>query len=123
MSDSSAPTLLLVSADLMLGGQVNTSAKAAGFTIDRCLSTAKANEKLAANKYPVVVLELGLDGLDLAAVKAAAGDATVIGFAGHVRTELLEAAQQAGVTAVTNGQMHAQGEAIFRKLRDQSTAS
>lgn len=101
----------------MLGSTVVTHAKAAGFTVDRCLSMAKASEKLGATDYPVVVVELVLNGLDISQLKESCGSAAVLGFAGHVRTDLINQAEACGMSFVTNGQMHSQGEAIFRNLR------
>lgn len=110
-------SLLLASGDLIVGTTVNNHAQTAGFDVDRCLSATKALTKLSERSYPVVVLELGLEGLDIKAVKVAAGDATVIGFVGHVRGDLIDAAKACGVIVCTNGQIHSQGEAIFRELR------
>lgn len=111
------PNLLLVSSDLMLGGLANTQATNAGFRVLRCLSEVKAHERLAEQSFEVVVVELGISDLDLERLKKACGEAAVVGFAGHVRTDLLTAADRAGLTVLTNGQLHGQGAEILAKIR------
>lgn len=113
-------TMLLVSGDLLLGTTVNRHGQAAGYEVVRCLSNAKAMLHLAEQKFQLVVVELGMDGLDFAAVVQQSQPAQVLGFAGHVQTEQIARAQAAGMTVLTNGQIHSQGEAVFRKLRPEA---
>lgn len=116
MPDTIKPELLLISADLMLGGTAHRHATDAGFTVVRCLSETKAIERLAESEYPVVLVELGIDKLDIPSLKTAANTSVVIGFAGHVRGDLLGIAEGAGIQVLTNGQLHGQGTEILRSV-------
>src|SRR5271163_4187797 len=73
--------ILLVEDNDRLSGLLTTGLSSASFEADVVVSAAAAEAALAANQYPVIVLDLGLpdiDGLDFLQEMRRRGDATPV---------------------------------------------
>lgn len=102
----------------MLGGPIKAAAERAGFEHRRALSWAGAQSQLAGVAPCVVLVDLDLDGCDLASL--ADSPHVVAVYGPHVRTDLFEAAAAAGIeNRLTRGQLSGHGEQTLRGLREQ----
>jgi len=102
---------LLLATDLMFATRVLGAAQAAGQTVEICPTVAKLLEKAAEPEVRLVLVDLGLPGLDLGqvvpALRAAAPAAHITAFGAHVDVERLQAAAAAGCHEVlTRNQFH-----------------
>lgn len=103
---------VILSTDLMLGSQLSGAAARTGVSVQSCGSAEKLLERIAPGDTALVILDLGLPGLDVAALVAAirqrSATAKIIAFGPHVHKERLAAAAAAGCDRVmSRGQFHA----------------
>lgn len=93
------PRVLLVCSDLFFSTQLRSAAQSAGATVDVELSAARIVEQTATGAYTLVVIDLEIMGLDLAAVIAGLpidNRPVVVAFGPHVQAQRLKAAREAG---------------------------
>lgn len=94
---------LLVGSDLFFASKITGTAAALGGRIEVAASMEQARAKLAEQPYRCVLIDLGLPGLELSGLLAAASGEprpVVVAFGPHVQTQSLQAARDAGCDAV-----------------------
>ena len=112
--------IVLVSRDLMLSSKLEGVARSLGQTLKSVGSGAAALGN--AEECQVIVVDLELPGLDIAALVEGIKNRTqqpdnVIAYAPHVRTEKLAAAREAGCDlVVSRGQIMSDAESILRRF-------
>ncbi|TWU25521.1 hypothetical protein [Bythopirellula polymerisocia] len=112
--------IVLVSRDLMLSSKLEGVARSLGQTLKSVGSGAAALGN--AEERQVIVVDLELPGLDIAALVKGIKNRTqqpdkVIAYAPHVRTEKLAAAKEAGCDlVVSRGQIMSDAESILRRF-------
>lgn len=115
--------ILHLTQDLMLSSTAAATARGLGQPYQPIPNLKKLGEKLGAENCQLLLVDLQLSGLDLAALGELLrplrekGPFPVIGYAQHVETGLLEAGRQAGLDSVlTRGQVHHGLESLFSQL-------
>lgn len=97
------PTGLLVCDDFFFTSKVTGTAQELGGTVLEAGSQADAVLQLSEGRFPLVMIDLGMTGLDvpeLLAALPAENRPTVIAFDSHVNTERMKAAREAGCDEV-----------------------
>lgn len=100
-------TILIAVKDLLFGSKVHEAAKRTGTTVLWSSRFEKLSDQARAKSPDTLIVDLmEPDVLDeLAAVKAHAPATRIIGFLGHERVDLMEAAEALGVEEIlTRGQ-------------------
>ncbi len=94
--------IIAIVPELLVGVRIEEAAKRIGATVASVSSGEEALARLADSGADLIVVDLGMDGLDLAAIVASsrASGATVIAFGPHVDVDSLRAAQRAGIERV-----------------------
>lgn len=120
------PRIVMLATDLMFSSNVS------GFAADRKVKFRQVNTvedfaaELKSADNTLVIIDLGIDRLNLNAAFQAIPDAakpTAIAFAPHVHVEKLNAAEQAGIGRVmSRGQFSAQTGRIVHGFKDQFEA-
>ena len=111
-------TALLLSADLMVCSRVAGAAARCGAQVISVPTVESLFQRLTADRPALVVLDLGLPGLDPSQIvpklKALTPAPRVMAFGPHVQKARLEAAAAAGCdTVLTRGQFHAQLDSLL----------
>jgi len=103
---STPANVLILSKDLLFSSQLHGAVQRAGRQARTCLSQSGCRQQLEAASAEYIIIDLTLPELDLPELKVAAGpDCQLIGYAPHVREDLLAMAEQAGCdTILTRGQ-------------------
>jgi DNA-binding NarL/FixJ family response regulator len=104
--------IVFLSSDLMFGSRVVGAVRALGAPLLLVSRMGELKGKLSPG-CRLVMVDLGLDGLDLSevvtVVRAAAAEARIVAYGAHVNEAALAAASQAGCDQVlTRGQFHNQ---------------
>lgn len=117
------PRIIMLATDLMFSSNVS------GFSADRNLKFKRVDSvedfaaELQSSKHTLVIIDLGVDQLNLDATFQVIPEAlkpTTIAFAPHVHVEKLKAAEQAGIGRVmSRGQFSAQTGRIVHGFKDQ----
>ena len=110
--------VIFFSADLMFGSRVQSVADSIGLELHSVrnlnqLKTAIGEVAQTARVGPLLLVDLECPQADVQTVMDAASsltpDTRIVGYAGHVRTELLESAREAGFQDVlSKGQFNSQ---------------
>ena len=109
----------LLSTDLMFPSRVRAAASACGLELDVVMSPAALDDRLAAAPCELLIVDLSAAGVDLSQLVTQAKAAkhpprTILAVGPHVQEEQLRSAAEAGCDVVlTNGQFHAQMEALL----------
>ena len=110
--------ILVAVRDLMFGSKIDAAAKRLGVEVVWAPRGVPLSQ-VAAERNPAVVLaDLGERGVldELRAVLARAPATHVVGYLGHLETELMDAARGAGVAEVlTRGQLAASLDAVLSR--------
>ncbi|MEX0712538.1 MAG: response regulator [Pirellulales bacterium] len=115
---------LVLTADLTSIARVEAAGKSRGCRVESALSVAALLEKLAEGPADLVIVDLGMSGLDVRQLLAQLQDlprppSTVIAFGPHVHHDKLAAAAQAGADRVlSRGQFFAQADDLLRQYAD-----
>ena len=114
---TSTPDVLILCKELLFSSQIHGAVQRAGRQGRTCLSSSGCLQQLAAGPIAWVIIDLETPELDLAALQQAAGpECRLIGYAPHVREELMQQAQAAGCHAVlTRGQAVRSVERLLRE--------
>lgn len=117
------PRIIMLATDLMFSSNVS------GFSADRKVKFKRVESiedfatELQSTKDTLVIVDLGVDQLNLEAAFQAIPESlkpTTIAFAPHVHVEKLNAAEQAGIGQVmSRGQFSAQTGRIVHSFKDQ----
>jgi len=113
---STPANVLILSKDLLFSSQLHGAVQRAGRQGRTCLSQPGCLQQLEAAQAEYIIIDLAMPDLNLAEVRVAAGpDCQLIGYAPHVREDLLAMAQQAGCdTILTRGQAAKMIEKLLR---------
>jgi len=103
---ATSPDVLILCQDLLFSSQLHGAVQRAGRQGRTCLSLSGCLKQLAENSVAVVIIDLETPDLDLPVLRDAIGPkCRLIGYAPHVREDLLQSAQAAGCDVVlTRGQ-------------------
>ena len=110
---------VLLTSDLTVVSHVDGAAVRTGSTVRTVSDPADAIQRCASEPVDLVVVDLGMPSLELAAlvesIKATTSAPRVVAFGPHVHTERLAAARDAGCNAVmSRGQFFANTDAVLR---------
>ncbi len=112
-------TLLVAVRDLFFGSKIDAAAKQGGLSLAWAPRTQPLRDAVRERRPDVVLADLGEPGMveEIAAVKREAPSTRVLGFVGHVRADLVEAARAAGADEVlARGELAARlGEVLRRE--------
>jgi len=114
---------VLLSTDLMVVSRVQGAATKAGTTLRSVSTATQAAEQIRAGSEALLVIDLSVPGLDIAAfvakLEASEGaELRIIAFGPHVHANRLAAAEQAGCDlVVSRGQFFAQVDALLGDSR------
>jgi DNA-binding NarL/FixJ family response regulator len=100
---STPARVLLICSDLFFSTQLRSAAQSAGAQADVELSAARIGERTATAAYSLIVIDLEMTSLDLAAALAALPAENrphVLAFGPHVQAQRLKAARDAGCDTV-----------------------
>lgn len=94
--------IIAIVPELLVGVRIEEAAKRIGATVASVSSQEAALARLAESGADLIVVDLGMNGLDLSAIVAGARavGATVIAFGPHVDVDRRKAAQRAGIERV-----------------------
>ena len=94
--------IIAIVPELLVGVRIEEAAKRIGATVASVSSEEAALARLADGGADLIVVDLGVNGLDLAGIVASgrARGATVIAFGPHVDADRRRAAQRAGIERV-----------------------
>ena len=96
--------LLYLTDDLLFSSQITTAAQAASFSLEWTPTLEKFFERLHAAPTRLVIVDLGMRGVDpaslVAEIRAAHPSARIVAYGPHVQVEKLERAEQAGCDEV-----------------------
>jgi len=94
--------IIAIVPELLVGVRIEEAAKRIGATVASVSSQEAALARLADSGADLIVVDLGVNGLDLAGIVASgrARGATVIAFGPHVDADRRRAAQRAGIERV-----------------------
>lgn len=95
MSDRPTPTVLVLCKDLMFSSQLNGAVQRAELVPQTCLGIKTVAESLQKYDIDWVIVDLELEGLDLAKLREST-TCKLVGFGPHVHIERLATAQAAG---------------------------
>ena len=101
----------ILSQDLMFSSQVSGAAKAAGLDA----KTIGNASQISSDRPHVIVVDLTLAGLDIAAVTSSA-DARVVAVGPHVHEGKLNAAAEAGCRVLSKGQASRELASVLGEL-------
>jgi CheY-like chemotaxis protein len=115
---ASMAAALFLSSDLMFTSRLLGAAGTLGIALQTAASPAQLAGKLA-DDCRLVMIDLALDGLDLAAavaaIRTAAPQAQIVAFGAHVNEAALAAAEKAGCdTVLPRGQFNKQYAELLR---------
>lgn len=123
---NSEPRIIMLATDLMFSSNVSGFAADRKVKFRRVESVEDLTTELQSTNDTLVIIDLGVDQLNLEAAFKAVPDSlkpTTIAFAPHVHVEKLDAAQQAGIGQVmSRGQFSAQTGRIVHHFKDQFEA-
>ncbi len=110
--------ILVAVRDLMFGSKIDAAAKSAGIELAWAPRGAPWSAAAVERKVTAVLVDLGDPGAleEARALLAAAPATRVVGFLGHLRTDLMEEAHTAGLAEVlTRGQLAASLGDVLRR--------
>jgi CheY-like chemotaxis protein len=117
--------LILLSQDLMSGARLEGAARKAGLVLRTAGNPAAAIEAASAPEARLLLIDLQVAGLDIAAVVAAArkgasehnNPLAILAYGPHVHEDRLAAARAAGCDAVVSrGQLDRQADSLLAAL-------
>jgi DNA-binding NarL/FixJ family response regulator len=113
-------TVILIAVDLAVISRVQGAAARAGTTL-RAVAGDAAADACAAERAPLVIIDLTVAALDVATLiphlKRLASPPRIIAFGPHVHEDKLSAARQAGCDAViSRGEFFASVDRILSKM-------
>ena len=118
------PRIIAAIGDLMFRSKVDEAAKALNIQITYVRDASEVIEQLRMGTPGLMILDLNaaklhpLDTLLTLRQNAAFEAIPIVGYAGHVQTELMEQARQLGCSSVlTNGQFAAQLPELLKSAR------
>ncbi len=102
--------ILVAVRDLLFGSKIDAAAKRLGVEVSWAPRGVSLSQVAAERHPPAILADLGEPGAlaELRSVLSAAPGTHVVGFLGHLQTELMDEARSAGVAEVlTRGQLAA----------------
>jgi DNA-binding NarL/FixJ family response regulator len=116
MSEPMSGKVLVAVSDLLFGSKIDAAARVAGVEVVRAPRDAPLADAVHDLAPAAVLADLGRDGMveALASLRRAHPDVRVLGFAGHLREDLLSAARAAGVAVFTRGELSARLAQVLR---------
>lgn len=110
------PVILVAVKDLLFGSKIDGAGKRAGIALQWASRFEPLRAVVAAKAPAVLVADIGEPGIleELAAIRGARPDLTMIGFTGHTAEDAMTVAESLGVEVFTRGQFSAQVERILR---------
>ncbi len=114
-------SVLLLSADLMISSQLTGPAQQQGIPLQTVSTTDAVVERCSEESVALVVLDLGMPGLDFAALieslrSCAKQPGAIVAFGPHVHENKLAAAREAGCDEVfSRGQFFSAAGEIFAR--------
>ena len=112
--------ILVAVRDLLFGSKIDAAARRLGVEIARVPRGVALSQAASERRPSVIVADLGEQGAldELRTILAQAPATHVVGFLGHLETELMDAARAAGVAEVlTRGQLAASLDAVLSQGR------
>jgi hypothetical protein len=110
--------ILVAVRDLLFGSKIDAAAKRLGIEIAWAPRNVPLSMVALERKPPFIIADLGEAGVmgELRAIRARVPATRVIGFLGHLRTDLMDEARSIGVEEVlTRGQLAASLEDVLRR--------
>jgi CheY-like chemotaxis protein len=114
--------VILLGSDLAVASRVRSAAERAGLSFGDAESAEACTAKISAGERALVLVDLGLGGLNVAAAvqtlrQAPGGSVQIMAFGPHVHEALLSAARDANCDRVmSRGQLHGQLDAVLAEF-------
>jgi DNA-binding NarL/FixJ family response regulator len=108
--------ILVAVRDLLFGSKIDAAAKRLGVAVSWAPRGVPLSQVAAERKPRAVLADLGEPGAlaELRTLLSAAPETHVVGYLGHLQTDLMEQARSAGVAEVlTRGQLAASLDAVL----------
>ena len=112
---------ILLTADLACSSRATAAAASQGATCETAMSIERLRERVAAEPFRLVLIDLNMPGLDCAVLvpqlrATAASNPSIVTFGPHVHEAKLAAARTAGCDAVmARGQFYAQIDELLKQ--------
>lgn len=116
-----ARTIVIAVKDLLFGSKLHEASKRSGVAVQWASRFQRLSDEARTKAADVVIADLMEPGIidELAIVKRERPATQVIGFLGHERVDLAEAASAIGVGEIlTRGQMAKRAESLLKQLAD-----
>jgi hypothetical protein len=110
--------ILVAVRDLLFGSKIDAAAQRLGIDVTWAPRNVPLSIVALERKPPLILADLGESGMmgELRAIRACAPATRVIGFLGHLRTDLMDEARSIGIEEVlTRGQLAASLDDVLRR--------